>query len=291
MLDVIRLFSSDHTLDIPGWPESWLLYKNLQVPMIPVSYCGGDAILFFYSVYQNIWMYFRNHRVASIIAGHALVMMVLALVWSSSAFAPNLFGAFAKNICASGDKVYVVRSGDTLSSIATLYGMNWQNLSTHNHLTNPNMLLIGQQICIPGKSATSTRPTTGNVTPTPVHKSSPVIGLSNPFPYGQCTWWASQRYFQLHGVYIPWHTNANAWQWTARASDFHWNVSTQPSSGAIIDLQPGVQGAGSLGHVGVVERILGNGHVVASSMNWGPNYTQVTDFEFRPGTGVTFISI
>jgi surface antigen len=50
-----------------------------------------------------------------------------------------------------------------------------------------------------------------------------------------------------------------------------------------------VQGAGTLGHVGVVEKILGDGHVLVSSMNWGPNYSQVTDFEFHAGPGVTFI--
>ncbi|HEY7415701.1 MAG TPA: CHAP domain-containing protein, partial [Ktedonobacteraceae bacterium] len=43
------------------------------------------------------------------------------------------------------------------------------------------------------------------------------VGTRNLFPYGQCTWWADQRYHQLHGVYVPWVINANAWQWVARA--------------------------------------------------------------------------
>lgn len=111
----------------------------------------------------------------------------------------------------------------------------------------------------------------------------------NSFPSGQCTWWANQRYYQLHGVYVPWRTNANAWAWTARAYDFGWHVSRRPRFGDILDLQPWVQGAYGLGHVAVVERVLGNGHVIASNMNWGAYPRRVTFVEFAPGAGVTFI--
>ncbi len=67
-------------------------------------------------------------------------------------------------------------------------------------------------------------------------------GSVNAFPYGSCTWWANQRYFQLHGMFVPWRTQSNAWQWTARAYEFSWHVSGSPVVGAIIDLQPGVEG-------------------------------------------------
>ena len=118
----------------------------------------------------------------------------------------------------------------------------------------------------------------------------PLQGSVNAFPYGSCTWWASQRYFQLHGMFVPWRTQSNAWQWTARAYQFGWHVSGSPVIGAIIDLQPGVQRASTwAGHVAVVERILSNGHVIASNMNWGAYPWQVTYVEFAPGPGVTFI--
>jgi len=118
----------------------------------------------------------------------------------------------------------------------------------------------------------------------------PTQGSVNVFPYGSCTWWANQRYFQLHGIFVPWRTQANAWQWTARAYQFGWHVSSSPVVGSIIDLQPGVQGASPwAGHVGIVEKILGNGHVIASNMNWGVYYWEVVDVEFAPGPGVTFI--
>ena len=119
--------------------------------------------------------------------------------------------------------------------------------------------------------------------------SNAVVGASNVFPYGQCTWWADERYHQLHGVFVPWVSNANAWQWVARASQFGWIVSQTPQVGDILVLQPGVQGASNLGHVAVVEKVLPNGNVIASSMNWGAQPQNVTDFQFAPGPGVAFV--
>jgi surface antigen len=94
----------------------------------------------------------------------------------------------------------------------------------------------------------------------------------------------------LHGYYVPWRVNAGAWQWTADAYQFGWHVSSVPTVGAIVDLQPWVQGAYGGGHVAVVERILSNGHVIASNMSWGANPYAVVDVEFAPGPGVTFIT-
>ena len=117
----------------------------------------------------------------------------------------------------------------------------------------------------------------------------PPTGAYNWFPYPWCTWWADQRYHQIHGVYVPWRTNSNAWQWTARAYQFGWQVSSRASYGAIINLQPWVQGAYGLGHVAVVERVYSDGSVLASNTSWGSNPYQVTYVHFYPGSGVTFI--
>jgi surface antigen len=113
-------------------------------------------------------------------------------------------------------------------------------------------------------------------------------GTGNTFPYGACTWYADQRYHELHGAYVPWRGNAYAWPQGANA--YGWRVSSAPSVGSIIALQSGVQGASGMGHVGIVEQIEGNGNIVASSMNWGVNPWAVTHWQFHPGPGVTFIS-
>ncbi len=202
--------------------------------------------------------------------------------------------AQSQTVCSNGDRTYVVVSGDALGGIAYRFGTNWGTLASHNHIANPNLIYPNQVICIPS----------GRTVNSVVHKSTstpyvPLIAISaanapvgsvNVFPYGQCTWWANQRYFQLHGVFVPWRTQSDAWEWTARAYQFGWHVSSSPTVGSIINLQPWVQGAYGLGHVGLVERVLNNGYVIASNMNWGAYPWQVTYVQFAPGPGVTFIS-
>ncbi len=213
--------------------------------------------------------------------------------------------AQSQTVCSSGDRTYVVASGDTLSGIAYRFGTSRGNLASHNHITNPYLIYVNQVICIPGggtvNSVVHASTSTANVplntisvpssTATTAVSASPPVGTKNVFPYGQCTWWANQRYFQLHGVFVPWTTQSDAWEWTTRAYQFSWHVSSSPTVGSIIDLQPGVQGAYGLGHVGVVEQVLSNGHVIASNMNWGAYPWQVTYVEFASGPGVTFISL
>lgn len=192
--------------------------------------------------------------------------------------------------CASGDRAYTVVGGDTLSGIAYRFGTNWSVLASHNHISNPNFIYVNQVICIPGRgSLNNGGHSSPPVSSSPTNYNAPT-GSGNVFPYGSCTWWANQRYYQLHHVYVPWRTQSMAWQWTARAYQFGWHVSSAPSVGALVDLQPWVQGAYSLGHVAVVERVLQNGHVIASNMNWGVYYWKVTDVEFAPGPGVSFIT-
>jgi surface antigen len=128
----------------------------------------------------------------------------------------------------------------------------------------------------------STPPSAGKI---PQHNTA------NLFPAGQCTWWATERYHTLTGYYVPWTTNANANQWTARAYEFGWHVSDQPSVGAIIDFQAGVQLASDVGHVAIVEKINSDGSLTTSNMNiLGHPFGSVVDLTNHPGPGVTFIT-
>ena len=154
------------------------------------------------------------------------------------------------------------------------------------------LLFVGGALSIhvTGAHAQSLR-SANNSAATTAHTSAsnPPTGSYNWFPYPACTWWGDQRYHELHGVYVPWATQSNAYQWTARAYQFGWKVSTRASVGAIINLQPWVQGAYGLGHVAVVEKVYSDGSVLASNMSWGSNPYQVVDVHFYPGSGVTFI--
>jgi N-acetylmuramoyl-L-alanine amidase len=208
--------------------------------------------------------------------------------------------AQSRTVCSSGDRTYVVVSGDTLSGIAYRFGTNWGSLASHNHISNPSLIYSNQVICIPSvgtvnsfvHTSTSPKNVPLNTIAAPRSIAAPAspVGSGNVFPSGQCTWWANQHYFQIHGVFVPWRTQSDAWEWTARAYQFGWHVSSSPTVGSIVDLQPWVQGAYGGGHVAVVERVLSNGHVIASNMNWGAYPWQVTYVEFAPGPGVTFIS-
>ncbi len=177
---------------------------------------------------QQIWQYLKQHRVASIVVGHLAVIFVLGSVLLTTTFGSTVLGAFAQSPCSSSDQVYIVSSGDSLAAISMRYNINWQNLATYNHIANANVIYVNEHICIPGKAG---KTLTQNQ---PVHLGSQLglKAMTNFFPYGECTWWASQRYFQLHGTYVPWQTNANAWQWASRAYQYHWNVSSTPSVGA-----------------------------------------------------------
>lgn len=50
------------------------------------------------------------------------------------------------------ETVYTVKSGDTLSDIATKYGITYQQLASYNGISDPNVIYIGQEILIPNTS-------------------------------------------------------------------------------------------------------------------------------------------
>ena len=47
--------------------------------------------------------------------------------------------------------VHTVRFGETLSSIGKKYGVAWQKIAEANKLANPNLIICGQKLVIPGK--------------------------------------------------------------------------------------------------------------------------------------------
>ncbi len=253
--------------------------------------------------HQYINKLVQQYNVKSFVVKISIVA-VMALLFLGATLGVNVAGAHAQsfNACPGADRTYSVVSGDTLGKIAYRYGTTWATLASHNGIANPNVIYINQRICIPANGAVSGgyvaksggAPTyAASVThtaPIAVTQPSSAVGRGNVFSYPSCTWWANQRYAQFHGYYVPWTTNSMAWQWTARAYNFGWHVSSRPTVGSIIDLQPWVQGAYGGGHVAVVEQVLGNGRVVASSTSWGANPYAVTYWQFTPGPGVTFIS-
>jgi len=111
---------------------------------------------------------------------------------------------------------------------------------------------------------------------------------SNPFPSDQCTFWASKRYQELAGCFVPWSGDAHSW--AGQATGFGWVKSDNPSVPSIMCLQAFVQGAFALGHVGVVESINADGSVETSNLNWQPHPKEIVTVQHTVGAGVSFLS-
>lgn len=50
---------------------------------------------------------------------------------------------------STGNIIYTVVKGDTLSAIASKYGTTYQKLADYNNIANPNVISVGQKIKIP----------------------------------------------------------------------------------------------------------------------------------------------
>ena len=255
--------------------------------------------------HQRVWKIFQQYSVVRFVVRICLVSAFgLCFTGMDMAGFAALTHAQPASMCSNHDNTYFVVRGDTLQRIAHRYGINWHALASYNRIANPNLIYTRQRICIPHQTAGSSGGRVSSYAsthaagarlkssaiPQPSAESKGAVGTGNFFPYGACTWWANQRYHQVHNVFVPWTTNANAWQWVARAYQFGWHVSNTPVKGSIIVLQPWVQGAYGLGHVAYVESVMSNGDVLASSMSWGGHPLSVTTFQFHPGPGVSFVS-
>lgn len=136
--------------------------------------------------------------------------------------------------------------------------------------------------------------TYAGVSSAPVPSVSPSdAGSLSRFFYGQCTYWANMRYHQLTGHWVPWLGNAGEWAYQAPAYGWQTSAYPNPNGPSIIVLAPGVEGAGSYGHVAVVETgvsaaAAANG-VSTSNWNWNGDWGKEDWVTFYPGSGVTFV--
>jgi surface antigen len=111
---------------------------------------------------------------------------------------------------------------------------------------------------------------------------------SNHFDPGYCTWDAAEQAHSAWGIFPPWYGDAGDWIDAARASG--WDVSSTPEAHSIVAMPRGVQGSGSLGHVGWVIAIEDDGVTVeVRSMNWNGR-GQVTVHELVADGQIQFLT-
>lgn len=91
---------------------------------------------------------FRSRWVSVIAVMSVVVLIVLAAPMSALAAAqpnhPQPTAAPANSSCA-----IVVRAGDDLFRIAFRHGVTIQVMEAMNHLTNPNLIFVGQRLFVP----------------------------------------------------------------------------------------------------------------------------------------------
>jgi surface antigen len=105
----------------------------------------------------------------------------------------------------------------------------------------------------------------------------------NPYPWGQCTWYA----FSMRPDLSP-HLWGNAYNWAYSARVSGASVGYTPRAGAIVVFQPGVQGAWGAGHVGYVLAVGGNGRFLVAESHF-PYLGRITHRWAHAGRGVSFI--
>lgn len=88
---------------------------------------------------------------------------------------------------------------------------------------------------------------------TGVTRTAGTTRVINPGTPGQCTWGAAQKWFEASGSYPALAGNAMSWSDTAAAAG--WTVTDDPQDRSIVVFQPGVVGAGSVGHVAWVDSV------------------------------------
>lgn len=75
----------------------------------------------------------------------------------------------------------------------------------------------------------------------------------NPGTPGQCTWGAAQKWFEASGSYPALGGDALSWNDAATAAG--WTVTDDAQDRSIVVFEPGVAGAGSVGHVAWVDSV------------------------------------
>ncbi|MEW6727289.1 cell wall hydrolase [Desulforudis sp. 1088] len=79
-----------------------------------------------------------------------VLMATLLIALFSMASCPGPASAAENGPTASGDRVYIVKPGETLSEIACSFGLSYRAIAAANGLTNPHRIKIGQELIIPG---------------------------------------------------------------------------------------------------------------------------------------------
>lgn len=193
-----------------------------------------------------------------------------SIKWSNSLTGDSISSGVWLWIPPVNGIVYVVRSGDTASSIAAKFSSNKEVIVAFND-AEISGLKVGQRIVVPNGRQAATAGGGG------VSAAPGVLflgGASGGYDYGWCTYYAAAK----GGVPGGWG-NANTWHIYAALSG--WTVSTVPKVGAVAQST-----AGWAGHVGIVEAVSSDGKMIKySDMNGLAGFNRVGYSDWVPTIG------
>ena len=154
--------------------------------------------------------------------------------------------------------MHLVKSGDTIQTIANSYHANEGDVIVFNDLSGRAEIFEGEVLIVPNGRMSSSSSWIHNSGLSGL-STNDYYGQSHSYPYGQCTWWVAQtRAIPSWGNAIDWINNAQASGYSVCRGRY-----CIPRVGAVIYLK----GHRVYGHVGFVERVEGD-KVVFSEMNY-----------------------
>lgn len=213
----------------------------------------------------------KGDTVASLAAEYGISQDTIR--WANNLGSDELKPGVRLRILPVSGLLYTVAAGDTAASIAAEYKTTADQIKAYNDVEvkglNPGTEIIVPNGIKPAEPAA--------VVSTPSYSSSSssssvVSGFSfgggteyggNKYAYGYCTYYAfNKRAAAGRPVGSNWG-NATSWAYLAAASGFA--VDSNPRAGDVFQTSGGW---GGYGHVGYVERVLPNGGIVVSEMNY-----------------------
>jgi surface antigen len=207
--------------------------------------------------------------------------------WANNLTSDALTPGKTLTVLGTTGTLYTVKGGDTVASLADKYKADPTLIISFNDLEIAG-LNAGQKIIIPnGILPANERP--GYVAPSTSYASSiSSIRISsfsgNGYAYGYCTYYAYNRRAQLGRPIGGNWGNAATWAYYARQDGFR--VDKTPEVGAVMQTEGGWGGYTYFGHVGVVEKLNGDGGFTVSEMNATGGWN-VVDYRTIPANQVS----
>lgn len=125
-------------------PKSDIAVGNqVKVKFGAGSWATGEAI--------PSWVKGRTYNVAQVSGNRVLLAGINSWINKSDV---EIISVSSAPIQAPATGTYTVRSGDTLSSIASKFGTSYQTLASLNGISNPNLIYAGQVLRVNGSAST-----------------------------------------------------------------------------------------------------------------------------------------